>query len=76
MVRAYCLIQTTAGKSKPVAEAVSKLKGVKSAYAVTGRFDAIALVEATDLKALSELVLAKIHAVDGVARTETAIIYD
>ncbi|MDI6856438.1 MAG: Lrp/AsnC ligand binding domain-containing protein, partial [Candidatus Thermoplasmatota archaeon] len=68
--------QTVAGKAKPVAEAVSKLNGVSSAYAVTGTFDVIALVEASDFKVLSELVLAKIHAIVGVARTETAIIYE
>lgn len=75
-IKAYCLIQASAGKSKAVAEAVSKLKGVKSAYAVTGTFDVIALVEAKDLKALSELVIAKIQAVEGVERSQTAIIYE
>lgn len=68
----YILIKTMAGKAWSVAEAVSKLGGVKMAHSVTGPYDVIAHVEEPDLKALSELIK-KIHAIEGIYRTQTAI---
>jgi len=41
---------------------------------VTGRYDIIALLEAPDLKSLAETVVSKIHMIEGVERTETAIV--
>lgn len=75
-IKAYVLIQASAGKSKAVRDSVSKLEGVSSAKLVTGTFDVIALVEAQDFKVLSELVIARIQAVEGVERSQTAIIYE
>lgn len=71
-VTAYVLVQTGPGKSWDVAEATSKLEGVKMVHAVTGVFDVIAFVEVADLDALKGLV-AKIHAIEGTQRTQTAI---
>lgn len=69
---AYVLIQVSPGKSWDVAEAVSKMEGVKAAHAVTGPFDVIAQAEIADLGALKGLI-GKIHAVEGIQRTQTAI---
>ena len=55
-------------------EEVSRIPGVKSVHKVTGRYDLILLVEAEDINALGEFIISKIHGVDGVERTETAII--
>lgn len=73
MVVAYVLVKAAPGRSRSVAESVAKIEGVKSAHAVTGRYDVIAQVEAADISAIGELVLTKVQAVEGVQRTETAI---
>ena len=71
-VVAYILIQTAPGKAWSVADEISKLKGVKAAHSVTGAYDVIAYIEVEDLKALADLVK-RIHAIEGVQRTQTAI---
>ena len=73
-VSAYVMINTRVGKAKEVLEALGKITGCKSACTVTGRFDIIALLEAEDLKTLTNTILQKIHKIDGVEKTETAIV--
>ena len=70
----YILVQLAPGSSKTAAEAISRIEGVKMAHAVTGPFDVIAFAEVPDLSALSELVLAKIQNVEGVQKTQTAVV--
>jgi len=69
MVRAVILVRApktlTSSKAKGI-------EGVVDAFDVSGRFDAIALIEAKDLSTLKKAVL-KIQAVKGVRRTETLI---
>src|SRR2546429_8848590 len=70
----YVLIQLAPGTTKTAAKAISKIKGVKMAHAVTGPFDVIAFVEVPDLTTLSDLVLEKIQKVEGVEKTQTAVV--
>jgi DNA-binding Lrp family transcriptional regulator len=70
----YILVQLAPGTAKTAAEAISKIEGVKMAHAVTGPFDIIAFAEVPDLATLSDLVLAKIQNVDGVQKTQTAVV--
>ncbi len=70
----YVLIQLAPGATKTASEAISKIKGVKMAHAVTGPFDVIAFVEVPDLTTLSDLILAKIQNIEGVQKTQTAIV--
>lgn len=76
MTRAYVLIKARAGKSPDVARVVGKIAGVKSAHTCWGQPDIFAFVEATDERALANLVLAKIQAVDGVVETDTHIVIE
>ena len=73
-IQAYVLIRVHPGKAKNVADEIAKIAGCRSVSTVTGRYDVIALVEADDLKGLGDLILQKIHAIDGVERTETAVV--
>ncbi len=73
-IQAYVLIRTHPGKARNVAEAIAKIAGCRSVCAVTGRYDVIALLEAEDLKGLGDLILQKVHTIDGVERTETAVV--
>jgi len=74
VVQAFVLIRARAGKASSVAEGVGKLAGCKMACMVTGRYDVIVLIEAADLKSLAETILSKIHTIEGVESTETAIV--
>jgi len=71
-VQAYILITTQPGKPWDVAEATLRIEGVKMAHAVTGPFDVVAYVEFVKMEALGALI-ERIHSVDGVIRTQTAI---
>ena len=70
----YVLIELSPGTAKTAAEKISKIEGVRMAHAVTGPFDVIAFAEVSNLASLSELVLSKIQSVEGVKRTETAVV--
>lgn len=72
MVFACVLIGCEAGKFKDVAEEVKKLEGVKKAFGVHGRWDAVAEVQVADIKALGELAL-KINGLRGVKANETLV---
>ena len=73
MVCAYVLIRTALGKAITVVEAVSKIEGVKNASAVTGAYDVVAVIEVDKVSDIAELVVNKIHRVDGVCNTQTLI---
>ncbi|MDJ0273950.1 MAG: Lrp/AsnC ligand binding domain-containing protein [Nitrososphaerota archaeon] len=73
-VQAYVLIRARTGKARNVAEAIAKVTGCRSVCTVTGRYDVIALLEAEDLRSLGDLIIQKTHTIDGVERTETALV--
>lgn len=72
-MEAYILIEVAAGKVKDAVEKITKIDGVECAQAVVGPFDVIAYVKADDIKKLGELVVSKIHGIEGVQRTMTCI---
>jgi len=71
MVRAYVLIQTDTGRAADVANSIRDLAGVLSTEAVTGPYDVIVFVEATDVDALGQLVVSSVQPVEGIVRTLT-----
>lgn len=76
VARAYVLIETSVGKTKDVALALRKVKGMKEVNAVTGPYDVIAVVEGTDLTAVGNLVTDDIHPIGGIERTVTCLAVD
>jgi len=73
---AYVLIDIAGNKAKKVFKALSGLDGVKSVNAVTGPYDMIAHVEASDINGLGNMVLSKIQGVDGVKKTITCVVVE
>ena len=73
-VQAYVLISASQGRTRDIVREVDGLAGVRSAHAVTGPYDVIALVEGSDINGLGETVLSQIQAVKGVLRTVTSIV--
>jgi len=61
------------GKLWKIAEAASKVAGVKMAYTVTGEFDVVLYAEMDDMNHLGRLI-GKIQEIDGITRTHTAVV--
>ena len=74
MVQAYILIQTEVGKAASVAEQNAGISGVTLAEDVTGPYDVIARVEASNVDDLGRLVIAKLQDVPGITRTLTCTV--
>jgi DNA-binding Lrp family transcriptional regulator len=76
-MKAYVLIETTAGKTRGVKKALTKVKAgpctVHSLDAVTGPYDFIAVVEGPSLDAIGQLVTESLGTIDGVTRTTTCV---
>ncbi len=70
---AYVLIEAASDKAKNALKAIAKIPGVKMANAVTGPYDIIAFVEASDVDALGRVVLSKIRTISGVTKTLTCV---
>jgi len=75
-VEAFILLEAQAGKALTLTRQVSKIKGVRAAYAVTGPFDVIVHVEAADFKSIAQLVVAKIQGLNTVGRTLTCTVIE
>ncbi len=73
-MQAIVYICTAPGKALEILEKVRGIDGVKFAAATTGRFDIVVRVEVSDPAELGETVVSKIQGLDGVKRTETALI--
>jgi len=54
--------------------ALSKMDNVEEIYEVTGEFDIVTLVSASDIESLSDLLKNRIMKVNGVKSTVTSII--
>ncbi len=70
-VSAFVIIECSRDPSYVVQE-LRQLEGVKMAHALFGPMDAIAFIEAADLRALDEIVT-MMYTVDGVTYTDTRI---
>ncbi len=74
MLSAFVLIEVTGDHSKSAFKTIQRISGVKAAYAVSGTYDLIVQIEAEDMGTLSDLLMAKIRAVDGVTKTNTCFV--
>jgi DNA-binding Lrp family transcriptional regulator len=74
MVRAYVLISATAGKALEVATKLKGQRGVVHADAITGEYDVIAEVEASDIAGIGKLIVDKVQAAEGVFKTITCLV--
>jgi DNA-binding Lrp family transcriptional regulator len=72
VLEAYILVNAEPGMIWEVAEAVSKIDGVKMAHAVTGQFDVAAFVVFAKVEELGRII-EKVQQIKGVRRTQTLI---
>jgi DNA-binding Lrp family transcriptional regulator len=73
--RAYVLINVLPGQTVNVVRALSEIKEIKTIDACWGKPDIFTLVEVADQDTLATLVLSRIHAIEGVAQTDTHLVY-
>lgn len=73
MTSAYILIESLPGKAIELLKVIKEIQGVKSVHLVTGPYDVITFVEASDLKTMGEVIVKKIQATGSVSRTLTCI---
>ncbi|MFX0036326.1 MAG: Lrp/AsnC family transcriptional regulator [Candidatus Hermodarchaeota archaeon] len=74
MTLCFVLMQIKAGFVEKVVRKLNEIKEVKETYAVTGGIDIIVKVEGIDVETIAKTILAKIHNIEGVERTETHIV--
>ena len=73
--RAYVLINVLPGQTANVVKALADIKEIKTIDPCWGKPDIFTIVEVPDQDALTTLVLAKIHSIEGVAQTDTHLVY-
>ena len=71
---AFILIEVAGDHSKSAYKTIQRIAGVKAAYPVSGNYDLIVHIEADSMEVLSDLLMSKIRAVDGVTKTNTCIV--
>jgi DNA-binding Lrp family transcriptional regulator len=71
LVEAYVLLQTEQGRMAEIAQSLAQLPAVSEADVVTGPYDVIARVQADDMDAIGQLIVAEVQVVGGVTRTLT-----
>ena len=71
-VRAFVLIIMKPGTSQKIVSS-RKIRGIKIANSVFGRFDAVAVIEATDLEELKKIINEMIEQHPDVIHTETLL---
>ena len=75
-MRAFVLIKVEPGRVKEVFGTVKGMQAVVDAYCITGPDDIIAVLESDDAKGVSEVVIAKLHDVEGIRGTDTRIVVE
>ena len=73
-VDAYVLMTVEGGAIADALDRLRDLPAVTGAQAVSGPYNVIAQVQADDMSALSQAVLAQIRGLPGVARTVTCVV--
>ena len=71
-IRAFVLIRMKPGTSNQIVTS-RKIKGIKMANSVLGRFDAVAIVEAKGLTELKKIIYEMIEQHPNVTHTETLL---
>lgn len=73
--RAYILINVLPGQTSFVVKALGQIREIKKIDPCWGKPDIIVVVEVPDQDALTQLVLSRIHGIEGVTQTDTHLVY-
>ena len=73
--RAYVMINVLPGQTSVVVKALEQIKEIKTIDPCWGKPDIIAIVDVPDQDVLTQLVMSRIHAIEGVTQTDTHLVY-
>ena len=73
-LHAFVNIFVEASLIDEIVEALSKIDAVEELYEVTGEFDIVTLVSASDIESFREVLKSKIMKIKGVRSTVTSIV--
>jgi DNA-binding Lrp family transcriptional regulator len=76
MIRAYLLIEASAGVGNDVLEAVRAMPETVQADRVTGPYDVIVIIETESLDAISSVLHDRIHPIPGITRTMSCLRFE
>ncbi|MFP6595538.1 MAG: Lrp/AsnC ligand binding domain-containing protein [Dehalococcoidia bacterium] len=76
MIRAYLLIEASAGAGNSVLEAVRAMPETVQADRVTGPYDVIVIIETESLDAISSVLHDRIHPINGITRTMSCLRFE
>ncbi len=72
-MKTFVLLKLSPGKEQAAVRTIRSLEGVTEVYMVFGGWDMILAAESDTVDKLSNLIVARIRAVDGVSATETLV---
>ena len=73
--RAYIMINVSPGLTSSVVKALGQIKAIRTIDPCWGKPDIIVVADVPDQDALTQLVLSKIHGIEGVTQTDTHLVY-
>lgn len=75
-MKAYVLISARTGEAPAVVHQAKKLEGVREAHITFGPYDAVAVVEAENAKAVGHIVHNELQPIPGIVDTLTCLAVD
>ncbi len=75
-MKAYVLLTARTGEVTAVVRQMKRIEGVLDAHITFGPYDAVAVVEADDIKKVGDIVHGEIHPIPGVLDTLTCLAVD
>ena len=75
-MKAYVLLTARTGEVTAVVRQMKRIEGVLDAHITFGPYDAVAVVEADDVKKVGDVIHGEIHPIPGVLDTLTCLAVD
>jgi len=75
-MKAYVMIKVRAGEVKDVVGQLRKIKDIQEAHMTFGPYDAVAVVETSDIASLGRITALEIQPIPGVEQTLTCLAVD
>lgn len=72
-VGAYIFVNVQSGGTTKALKNIREIPEVKQAHLVTGQYDIIAYLETPNVNHMGNVVLTKIHKIDGIDKTVTCV---
>jgi DNA-binding Lrp family transcriptional regulator len=75
-MKAYVMVKVRAGEVKDVVNNLRKVNDIVEAHMTFGPYDAVAVVETTDIAKLGSIIALEIQPIPGVEQTLTCLAVD